>query len=149
MFQKIILFLLAVAGTAAVIAQTNAKIEVVKYNHVALHVKDIKASTAFYKEIIRLEPIEVPDSLKPIRSWFKLGLDEQLHLLAGRTQDVINDRTGSHFAWFVKSIDNTEVYLKKNNIKYHAQVRFDGTKQIYVADPDGYLIEFNQVKSNY
>lgn len=129
--------------------QTEAKIEVVKYNHVALQVKDIKKSTTFYKEIIRLESIEVPDTLKAIRSWFKLGTDEQLHLLAGRTQEVINDRNGSHFALFVKSIDNTEMYLKKNKIKYHAQVRFDGTKQIYVADPDGYLIEFNQVKSNY
>jgi catechol 2,3-dioxygenase-like lactoylglutathione lyase family enzyme len=149
MRQKIILFLLSVAATAATMAQTGAKIEIVKYNHVALHVKDMKASTAFYREMLRLESIEVPDTLKAIRSWFKIGQHEQLHLLAGRTQDVVNDRNGSHFALFVKSIDSTELYLKKNNVKYHAQVRFDGTKQIYVADPDSYLIEFNQVKSNY
>jgi hypothetical protein len=53
----------------------------------------------------------------------------------------------NHIDLFVKSIENTEIYLKKNKISYHAQVRFDGTKQIYVAAPDNYLIEFNQVKT--
>jgi catechol 2,3-dioxygenase-like lactoylglutathione lyase family enzyme len=131
----------------SLIGQEDVKIEVVKHNHVALQVKDIKISTQFYKEVLGLEPIEVPDTLKAIRSWFKLGADQQIHLLAGRDHKVVNDRNGSHFALFVKSINNTEMYLKKNNIPFHAQVRFDGAKQIYVADPDGYLIEFNQVKS--
>jgi catechol 2,3-dioxygenase-like lactoylglutathione lyase family enzyme len=129
-------------------AQPGAKIEVVKHNHVALHVKDIKLSTHFYQEVLGLEPVPVPDTLKAIRSWFKLGADEQIHLLAGRKHKVMDDRNGSHFALFVKSINDTETYLKKNNIAYHAQVRFDGTKQIYIADPDGYLIELNQVKPN-
>lgn len=130
-------------------AQGEAKIEVVKHNHIALQVKDIKISTQFYKEVLGLESIEVPDTLKAIRSWFKLSTDQQIHLLAGLDHKVMNDRNGSHFALFVKSIDNTETYLKKNNIPYHAQVRFDGAKQIYVADPDGYLIEFNQVKPTH
>jgi catechol 2,3-dioxygenase-like lactoylglutathione lyase family enzyme len=147
MHLKIIVFLLLHLCFTSLIAQEDIKIEVVKHNHVALQVKDIKASTRFYKEVLGLESIEVPDTLKAIRSWFKLGADQQIHLLAGRNYKVMNDRNGSHFALFVKSIDNTEICLKKNNIPYHAQVRFDGTKQIYVTDPDGYLIEFNQVKS--
>ena len=28
---------------------------------------------------------------------------------------------------------------------YHLQVRFGGVKQIYIADPDGYLIELNEI----
>nr|MCU0355892.1 glyoxalase [Cytophagales bacterium] len=67
----------------------------------------------------------------------------------GRTQPVVNDRNGSHFAVFVENIDQTEAYLKKRNISYHPQVRFDGVKQIYIADPDGYLIEFNQINTKY
>jgi catechol 2,3-dioxygenase-like lactoylglutathione lyase family enzyme len=146
MHLKIIFVLLLHFSFMSLIAQEDIKIEVVNHNHIALQVKDIKISTRFYKEVLGLESIEVPDTLKAIRSWFKLGTDQQIHLLAGRNHTVMNDRNGSHFALFVKSINNTEMYLKKNNIPHHAQVRFDGAKQIYVADPDGYLIEFNQVK---
>jgi catechol 2,3-dioxygenase-like lactoylglutathione lyase family enzyme len=127
-------------------AQTGETIEVVKHNHVALHVKDIAASTKFYREVLGLEPIAVPDSLKAIRSWFKLGANEQIHLLAGRTKKVNNDRNGSHFALFVTSITGAEKYLLNQKIKFHKQVRFDGAVQIYIADPDGYLIELNEIK---
>lgn len=127
-------------------AQTDAKIEVVKHNHVALHVKDIAASTKFYKDVMGLEPVPVPDSLKAIRSWFKLGTDQQIHLLAGRKFKVKNDRNGSHFALFVTSITAVEKYLTLNKLSFHKQVRFDGAVQIYLADPDGYLIELNEVK---
>ena len=121
------------------------RIGIVKHNHIALQVKDMAASAKFYGETLGLEPIAVPDNLKAIRAWFKIGSDQQIHLLAGRTQPVVNDRNGSHFAVFVENIDQTEAYLKKRSIAYHPQVRFDGVKQIYIADPDGYLVEFNQL----
>ena len=146
MFQRLNIFLLALVFSFASFAQTDAKIEVVKHNHVALHVKDIAASTKFYKEVMGLEPVAVPDSLKAIRSWFKLGTDQQIHLLAGRDFDVKNDRNGSHFALFVTSIAAAEKYLTQHKLSFHKQVRFDGAVQIYVADPDGYLIELNEVK---
>jgi len=146
MFQRLTILLLAVFFSAKSFAQTDAKIEVVKHNHVALQVKDIAASTKFYKEVLGLEPVPVPDSLKAIRSWFKLGTDQQIHLLAGRTVPVNNDRNGSHFALFVQSIKAAEVYLQQHQMSFHKQVRFDGAVQIYIADPDGYLIELNEIK---
>ena len=146
MFQRLTIFLLALVFSFASFAQTDAKIEVVKHNHVALHVKDIAASTKFYKEVMGLEPVAVPDSLKAIRSWFKLGTDQQIHLLAGRNFEVKNDRNGGHFALFVTSIAAAEKYLTQHKISFHKQVRFDGAVQIYLADPDGYLIELNEVK---
>jgi catechol 2,3-dioxygenase-like lactoylglutathione lyase family enzyme len=146
MFLRITISLLALVFTFNSIAQTDVKIEVVKHNHVALHVKDIAASTKFYKEVMGLEPVAVPDSLKAIRSWFKLGADQQIHLLAGRNFEVMNDRNGSHFALFVQSIAAAETYLTQRKLRFHKQVRFDGAVQIYLADPDGYLIELNEVK---
>ncbi len=125
--------------------QSADKIGIIKHNHIALQVKDIQASAKFYGETLGLLSIPVPDDLKAIRAWFKIGEDQQIHLLAGRTEPVVNDRNGSHFAVFVENIDQTEAFLKKRNIAYHPQVRFDGVKQIYAADPDGYLIEFNQM----
>ena len=146
MFQRLTIFLLALVFSFSSFAQSDAKIEVVKHNHVALHVKDIAASTKFYKEVMGLEPVAVPDSLKAIRSWFKLGTDQQIHLLAGRNFDVKNDRNGGHFALFVTSITAAEKYLTQHKMSFQKQVRFDGAVQIYVADPDGYLIELNEVK---
>ena len=146
MLQRLTIAFFALLFSFSSFAQTDAKIEVVKHNHIALHVKDIAASTKFYKEVMGLEPVAVPDSLKAIRSWFKLGTDQQIHLLAGRNVDVKNDRNGSHFALFVQSITAAEKYLTQHKMSFHKQVRFDGAVQIYLVDPDGYLIELNEVK---
>jgi catechol 2,3-dioxygenase-like lactoylglutathione lyase family enzyme len=145
MLQRLTIAFFALLIPTSSFAQ-DAKIEVVKHNHVALHVKDIAASTKFYKEVMGLEPVAVPDSLKAIRSWFKLGADQQIHLLAGRNFEVKNDRNGGHFALFVQSITAAEKYLTQHKMGFHKQVRFDGAVQIYLADPDGYLIELNEVK---
>ena len=128
-------------------AFSQDKIGIVKHNHIALQVADIQVSAKFYGEIMQLERIEVPDNLKAIRAWFKIGTDQQIHLLAGRTQPVVNDRNGSHFAVFVASMEKAEAYLNQLKYPFHRQVRFDGVVQIYLADPDGYLVELNEWKS--
>jgi catechol 2,3-dioxygenase-like lactoylglutathione lyase family enzyme len=142
-------FLFLAAGNAYSQVSIPQGMGVLKHNHLALQVKDLQASALFYKEILGLESVPVPDDLKAIRAWFKIGADQQIHLLAGRTQPVNNDRNGSHFAVFVESIDKAEAFLKQKGISYHSQVRFDGVKQIYFSDPDGYLIELNQWKTSY
>ena len=123
---------------------TSSKLGHVTWNHLALQVKDIEASKTFYKDIIGLTPVTVPDNLKAIRGWFDIGNGQMIHLLAGRTTPVVNDKNGSHFSVFVDSIDEAEKFLTAKNIEFHKQVRFDMVTQIYFADPDGYLIELNQ-----
>lgn len=124
--------------------QAQEKLGIVKHNHLALHVKDIQASAKFYGEVLGLERIPVPDNLKAIRAWFRIGTDQQIHLLDGRTEPIVHDRNGSHFALFVESMERSEAFLKARQIPYHLQVRFDGVKQIYFSDPDGYLLELNE-----
>lgn len=128
-------------------AQTQtASLGVVGHNHMALHVKDIQASAKFYREILGFKPIEVPDNLKAIRSWFDVGNGQQIHLMAGRTEPIIHDKNASHFALFVDDIAKSEQFLTQHNIKFHKQVRFDGVVQIYFPDLDGYLFELNEKK---
>ena len=119
---------------------------VVGHNHVALQVESIEISAKFYRDIVGLEQIEVPDSLKTKRAWFNMGNFQMIHLLNGRTKPVENDRNGSHFSLFVASMDNAEAVMKANNIPFFKQIRFGGVKQIYFSDPDGYLIELNEKK---
>ena len=125
----------------------SAQIPTTGYNHVALAVKDISESAKFYREVVGLTPTEVPDNLKDIRAWFKIAPGQELHLLAGRTEPVANnDKNGAHFSLSILDADPIEAYLKKIGLPYHRQQRFDGAWQIFITDPDGYVIELNEPK---
>ncbi|MES2518070.1 MAG: VOC family protein [Bacteroidota bacterium] len=124
-------------------------ITILSYNHVGLAVKDLKTSVTFYREIIGLSPLDVPDNLLAIRRWFKVAPGQELHLLLGREQPVANnDKNAAHFSLSIptNSADGIEAFLKEKNVLYHRQKRFDGAFQIYVTDPDGYVIELNEPK---
>lgn len=127
-----------------------AQIAVTGYNHIGLCVKDLKESAHFYREIIGLEPLEVPESKKTTRSWFKIANGQELHLLSGRTFPVTNqDPNMAHFSLSIADADPVEAYLKKLKMPYLRQQRFDGAWQIYITDPDGYMIELNEPKVNW
>lgn len=126
----------------------SAQITVLGYNHVALSVANIDSSARFYREVIGLEVVAVPENLKTIRAWFKIAPGQELHLLAGRKAPVSNnDRNGAHFALSILDADPVEAYLKSKGIPYHRQQRFDKAWQIYITDPDGYVIELNEPKA--
>lgn len=67
--------LLALSLVFCFSAFSQDKIGIVKHNHIALQVADIQASAKFYGEVLQLDRIEVPDNLKAIRAWFKIGVD--------------------------------------------------------------------------
>lgn len=136
-----ILYLIAIHSLTAQIAVTG-------YNHVALAVKNIEESARFYREVIGLEPVEVPEHLKAIRAWFKIAPGQELHLLAGRSFPVTNnDPNLAHFSLTIPNADPVETYLKTKGLPYLRQQRFDKAWQIYVSDPDGYFIELNEPKA--
>jgi lactoylglutathione lyase len=143
------LFLLAISFSSFSQEQTPKGITILSYNHVGLAVKDLKTSVTFYREIIGLAPLDVPDNLLAVRRWFKIAPGQELHLLLGREQPVANnDKNGAHFSLTIPadSADGIEAFLKEKNVSYHRQKRFDGAFQIYVTDPDGYVIELNEPK---
>ena len=144
--KKLLLVLLVFISTELMAQEVPASLGFTSLNHLALQVKDMPASKDFYQNIVGLTPVAVPDSMKAIRGWFNTGNGQMIHLLAGRTTPVVNDKNGSHFAIFVNSIDIAEKFLTSRKIPFHKQVRFDKAVQIYFADPDGYLIEMNQKK---
>ena len=124
-------------------------ITILSYNHVGLAVKDLKTSVVFYRDIIGLSPLDVPDNMLAIRRWFRVAPGQELHLLLGRENPVANnDKNGAHFSLSIptNSADEIEAFLKEKNVPYHRQKRFDGAYQIYVTDPDGYVIELNEPK---
>ncbi len=110
-------------------------------NHVALHVADVEKSVAFYRDVLRLEPIPRPAFSFP-GAWFRLGIDQELHLIGGRDREVVSHNRGNHFALLVDDFDAWEKYLTENNVKFAPRrLRPDGALQLYVIDPDGHYVE--------
>ena len=113
----------------------------IQLNHVALHVADVERSTQFYTTVLRLEAIPRPGFSFP-GAWFRLGDDQELHLIGERQSEVISHNRGNHFALLVDDLNAWERYFAENKIAYlPRRMRPDGAYQIYLIDPDGHYIE--------
>ena len=110
-------------------------------NHVALHVADVESSCRFYRDVLQLRDIARPAFSFP-GAWFQLGEDQELHLIGDRTDPVISESRGNHYALMVDDIDAWEDYFQQHDVAYTPRrTRPDGAFQIYVKDPDGHTIE--------
>ncbi len=110
-------------------------------NHVALHVTDVDASSEFYQRVLQLQPIPRPAFSFP-GAWFRLGADQELHLIGGRDQPVNSASRGTHWALLVDDMDAWETYLKRHQVPYSPRrTRPDGALQINLTDPDGHVVE--------
>ena len=114
------------------------------YNHVCLQVRNIETSVKYYKEIIGLEQMVRPQLVRP-GAWFKVGPGQEMHIHGGRTEEIKDNGEGAaHISFTILDADKVEAYLKTKNVVYHRQKRVDGAYQIYVTDPDGYVVELNE-----
>lgn len=122
-------------------------IEIQRIHHVSLAVTDIEQAKKFYKDILCLEEIERPQFGFP-GAWYQIG-NQQLHLIVHpeaetlRSTNELSSKEG-HFAFRVKSYDETVRWLKEKGVEiYENPTSKSGFAQIFVADPDGNLIELN------
>jgi lactoylglutathione lyase len=119
-------------------------------DHIALNVADAEASAAFYQRTFDLQ--NVPTSL-PNTRWMSLGNGLTLHLIGGRTVPVSPNRV-VHFALRTQDLDKTIAYFDAAGIAWSdftgkarsIQTRFDGVRQIFIQDPDGYWIEVSDTR---
>lgn len=110
-------------------------------NHVALHVADVESSSRFYAEVMLLEPMPRPAFTFP-GAWFRIGSDQELHLIGERTDPVISKSRGNHYALLVDDLDVWEEHLRRLHVPFlPRRTRPDGAFQVYVSDPDGHMIE--------
>ena len=110
-------------------------------NHVAIHVADVERSTTFYRDVLKLDVLPRPAFTFP-GAWFRIGADQELHLIGERKAEVISHNRGNHYAMLVDDIDAWEQHLTTIGAKFFPRrVRPDGAYQIFLCDPDGYYIE--------
>ena len=118
-------------------------------NHIAVYVKDLKISTAFYSNVIGIDTIPEPFH-DGKHTWYSVTESSHLHLIQGAKNITTHDKN-THLCFSVPSIDEVIARLNKNNIGYESwtgekmtvTTRVDGIKQLYFVDPDGYWIEIN------
>ena len=109
-------------------------------NHVAIHVADVERSRAFYRDVLRLEPLPRPAFDFP-GAWFRLGANQELHLI-GRAGPVAPGSANNHFALRVDDIAVWEKYLQEAGADFRPRKqRPDGVWQIFLRDPDGHYLE--------
>lgn len=121
------------------------------FNHAAICVHNLKASTNFYKSVLALE--EIPNPFNDgIHTWFKIGPQLQLHVIQ-RGCAVVPEKN-VHLCFSTISVPALAGWLTKLNVRYsnlkgdsqEFTTRADGVKQLYLQDPDGYWIEINDAK---
>ncbi len=119
------------------------------FNHLALSVKDVDESVAFYQTVLQLKEIRNTASDSKTR-WLSLGEGKQLHLIP-RPNSEIKINKAVHFALTTPDLDNFIIKLKELEIDYSDwpgtpnkdYIRKDGIRQVYFQDPNGYWIEIN------
>jgi lactoylglutathione lyase len=116
-------------------------------DHVGLLVTDLTRSAAFYEDVLGLQ--EIPAQYKGTR-WLAAGDGRAIHLIPGRTQKVTDTET--HFSLATTDLAPVLEALKAHHVTWFdgsdvpgavSHVRLDGVAQIYLKDPDGYVIEIN------
>ena len=115
--------------------------KIYELNHVAIHVADVARSVEFFRLVLRLEQIERPAFDFP-GAWFRLGAQQELHLIGNRDAPVSSGARSNHFALRVDDTVAWEKHLKQIGADFRPRKpRPDGAMQIFLRDPDGHFIE--------
>ena len=118
----------------------KAALSVLELNHVALYVRDLEASVHFYGEVLGLPSMARP-AFDFAGAWFALGTQE-LHLIED-TQNQDKERHSLHVAFLVEDAAACVETLRERGMTgmRGPAPRPDGATQVFLSDPDGYLLE--------
>ena len=128
----------------------SSPIQVQSFDHLTLVVKDLDVSRAFYVGTLGMDEVPRPNfSFEGL--WFQKGVT-QIHLIKEHDQSGAAGRSGSiddattrmhHLAFRVEDGHAAAKVVKELGFKIVAEAkeRPDGAVQVFVADPDGHIVE--------
>lgn len=122
-------------------------------NHCGLLISDLEKSRWFYGTVLGMEEVPRPATFKFAGAWFRGGSCEVHMLVApelvhpggfGGTEIPGRPAFATHLAFEVQDFAEIVASMNQHGVKIKAGplARGDGMVQIFVNDPDGYLLEF-------
>lgn len=124
--------------------------------HCGLVVSNLEKSRWFYGTVLGLKEAPRPANFTFAGAWFRCPNGDEFHLIvAGDTtapvgfkDPGVGGRTGlaTHLALEVEDLAATKAHLEVAGLEILGgpMLRGDGVEQLYLHDPDGYMVEFFQ-----
>lgn len=124
-----------------------------RLDHIALLVRDLDESAAFYTAIPGISEVPNPMGGKDFR-WFEFGPNQRFHMQAGDIGRTHVEKN-THFAFSAENdFDAVLATLKEKGFAWFdmkgtpgaINVRPDGMRAVFLQDPNGYWIEINDFR---
>ncbi len=112
--------------------------------HIALNVKDVERSKAFYQDILGMEVVWQPD---PQNAYLSSGPDNlALHETPGGQVPAAATSSLDHLGFIVSTIDRVQELENEFRARHVTIIKpfkrhRDGSASFYCADPDGVVIQ--------
>jgi catechol 2,3-dioxygenase-like lactoylglutathione lyase family enzyme len=124
-----------------------------RLDHIALLVRDLEESAAFYTAIPGIREVPNPMGGAGFR-WFEFGPGQRFHMQAGDISRTHVEKN-THFAFSAEAeFDAVLAELKARGFEWTdmqgtpgaINVRPDGMRAVFLRDPNGYWIEINDFR---
>jgi lactoylglutathione lyase len=120
-----------------------------RLDHIALLVRDLDESAAFYTALPGITEMPNPMGGTQIR-WFEYANQQRFHMQAGDIAATHVEK-GTHFAFSTDDFDSMLAVLRDRGLAWSdfkgtpgaINVRPDGMRAVFLRDPNGYWIEIN------
>ncbi len=101
---------------------------------------------AFYGELLGLEEVPVPESLRHLDLiWYRLG-ETELHLIS---EEPVGDRSARHFCIEVDDLAELRQRLADAGYQPRDTTPIPGRPRFFCPDPFGNQIEFTAIVGDY
>lgn len=111
-------------------------------HHVSINVDDVDAAVRFYTEVLGLARRSDRPDFGFGGAWLDAGC-QQVHLIAGEVPSGV----GQHFALQVADLDAVAAELRGAGVKVSDPTPVGTSRQAFVHDPAGNLVELHQTRS--
>lgn len=121
-------------------------------HHIGLVVESVDQARWFYGEFLGMEELPRPENFHFDGAWFKAG-DAHIHMITGKDTTARTgieepgqgkqDGMATHWAFEVEDIDAYVEKAREMGVKIVGgpMERGLGATQLYMQDPDGYIVE--------
>jgi glyoxylase I family protein len=108
-------------------------------HHVSINVEDVEAALRFYCDTLGLTQRTDRPDFGFGGAWLDIG-GQQVHLIEGTTPTA----HGQHFAILVDNLEDTVAELRGDGIEVTDPRPVGTSRQAFVSDPSGNLIELHE-----